>query len=202
MGRWRTCSPHVVCTDGRAELIEPLDLPRAQRDAVGSGVLFDAGEALVPGIGAMSSPWAAASQRDLRRGGVELGGDGLDRVDDPEVLLKVVLDKPRVGLAPVIVGEVLRRADRSGEEAVAERRVGHEPDTELAQQRQQLGLRITGPQGVLGLQRGDWVHGVRAADRLGPASDSPMCRTLPSAISSARAPMVSSIGVLGSTRCW
>jgi hypothetical protein len=32
---------------------------------------------------------------------------------------------------------------------------------------QQLGLRVTGPQRVLGLQRGDRVHGVGAADRLG-----------------------------------
>ena len=48
-----------------------------------------------------------------------------------------------------------------------ERRVGHEADAELAQQRQQLGLRVTGPQGVLGLQRGDRVYGVGAADRFG-----------------------------------
>ena len=55
----------------------------------------------------------------------------------------------------------------AGEEAVAERRVGHEADAELAQQRQQLGLRVAGPQRVLGLQRGDRVHGVGAADRVG-----------------------------------
>ena len=48
-----------------------------------------------------------------------------------------------------------------------ERRVGHEADAQLAQQRQQLGLRITGPQGVLRLQRGDRVDGVGAADRGG-----------------------------------
>ena len=34
------------------------------------------------------------------------------------------------------------------------------------------------------------------------ASDSPMCRILPARTSAARAPMVSSIGVFGSTRCW
>ena len=50
---------------------------------------------------------------------------------------------------------------------MAERRVGNEADAQLAQQRQQLGLWVTGPQGVLGLQRGDRVHGVGAADRGG-----------------------------------
>ena len=44
---------------------------------------------------------------------------------------------------------------------------GNEADAQLAQQRQQLGLRVAGPQGVLGLQRGDRVHGVGAADRGG-----------------------------------
>ena len=48
-----------------------------------------------------------------------------------------------------------------------QRRVGHEPDPQLAQQRDQLGLGVTGPQGVLGLQRGDRVHRVGATDRLG-----------------------------------
>ena len=83
------------------------------------------------------------------------------------LLLEVLAGEARVGLAPVVVGELLGGADRAGEEAVAERRVGHEADAQLAQQRQQLGLRVTGPQRVLGLQRGDRVDGVGAADRLG-----------------------------------
>ena len=57
---------------------------------------------------------------------------------------------------------------------MAERRVGNEADAQLAQQRQQFGLRVTGPQGVLGLQRSDRMHSVGAADRVGPASDRPM----------------------------
>jgi len=35
-----------------------------------------------------------------------------------------------------------------------------------------------------------------------PASESPKCLTLPSAMSSATAPATSSIGTAGSTRCW
>src|SRR5215203_595490 len=124
---------------------------------------------LVPGIGAMSSPCAKQpGERDLRRCGVELGSDGLDLVDDAEVLLEVALGEARVGLAPVVVAELIGGADRPGEEAVPERRVGHEADAQLAQQRQQLGLGVTGPQGVLGLERGDRMHGVGAADRRRP----------------------------------
>lgn len=47
-----------------------------------------------------------------------------------------------------------------------ERRVRNEADAQLAQQGQQLGLDVAGPQGVFGLQRGDRVHGVRATNRL------------------------------------
>ena len=55
----------------------------------------------------------------------------------------------------------------AGEEAVAERGVGHEADAQLAQQRQDFGLLVAGPQGVLRLQGGDRVDGVGAADRVG-----------------------------------
>jgi hypothetical protein len=37
---------------------------------------------------------------------------------------------------------------------------------------------------------------------LGPASDNPKWATFPASISSPTAPAVSSIGTLGSTRCW
>jgi len=44
-------------------------------------------------------------------------------------------------------------------------RVWNEADAQLAQQRHQLGLRVTRPQGVLGLERDDRLHGVGSADR-------------------------------------
>src|SRR5207253_9278195 len=64
----------------------------------------------------------------------------LDLVDDAEVRLEVALGEARVVLAPVVVGEVLGGADRPGEEAVPERRVGHEADAELAQDRKSTRL--------------------------------------------------------------
>jgi hypothetical protein len=84
-------------------------------------------------------------QGDLRRWCVNLGGDGLDLLDDAEVLLEVARREARVGLAPVVIAELLGGADRPGEEAVTERRVGHEPDAQLAQQRQQLGFGVARP---------------------------------------------------------
>ena len=56
---------------------------------------------------------------DLRRSGSGLGGHSLDLFDDPEVALEVLADEPWVGLAPVVVRDVVHRADLAGEEAVA-----------------------------------------------------------------------------------
>ena len=69
---------------------------------------------LVPGIGAMSSPWASSHASAICAGvAPSLGGDGLDLVDDAQVLLEVPLGEARVGLAPVVVGEVVGRSGSS-----------------------------------------------------------------------------------------
>ena len=62
-------------------------------------------------------------QRDLCRCCSCLLGNGSNLVDDAQIALEVLASEARVGLAPVVVGELLRRADLAGEEAVAERRV-------------------------------------------------------------------------------
>jgi hypothetical protein len=98
----------VAPAGGRGEIVKPLQLLFAQLDAVGGGVLLDAGDALGAGDGGdVVALCEQPGQRDLRRGGVELGGDGLDLVDDAEVLLEVALAEARVGLAPVVAGELL-----------------------------------------------------------------------------------------------
>ena len=94
----------VALAGGRRQVAEPVELAVGQLDDVGGGVLLDAGDAL--GAGDWSDVVALGEQprqRDLCRGGVEFGGDGLDLVDDAEVLLEVALGEARVGLAPVIV---------------------------------------------------------------------------------------------------
>jgi len=80
--------------------------------------------------------------------------------------------------ARVTLVEVLRLLDLAGEEAAAERRVGHEADAKLAYQRQDRLLHRALPQRVLGLQRRDRVHGVRAADRLGACLGEPQVANL------------------------
>jgi hypothetical protein len=51
---------------GRSEVVEPFDLLGAQLDAIGGGVLLDAGDPLGAGDRAMSLPWAS-SQANVSR---------------------------------------------------------------------------------------------------------------------------------------
>ena len=153
---------------GRGQVAEPFELVAAELDAVGGGVLLDAGDATGAGDrGDVIALGEQPGQRDLRRCGAGLGGDGLDLVDDGQVALEVLAGEAGVGLAPVVVGDVVGGTDLAGEETVAKRGVGDEADAQPAQQRQQFGLGVAGPQRVLGLQRGDRVDGVGAADRAG-----------------------------------
>src|SRR5829696_1189830 len=126
----------VALAGGRGEIVEPFDLLRAELDAVGCRVLFDAGDALGAGDrGDVVALGEQPCQCDLRRCGFQLGSDGLDLIDDAEVFLEVALGEARVALAPVVVAQLLGGADRPGEEAVPERRVGHEANAQFAQQR-------------------------------------------------------------------
>jgi hypothetical protein len=45
------------------------------------------------------------------RRGTRLGRNGLDTVDDAEVAREVLASEARVGLAPVVVGKLLARAN-------------------------------------------------------------------------------------------
>ena len=104
----------VALAGGGGEIVEPLDLLRAQLDAVGGRVLLDAGDALGAGDrGEVVALREQPGQSDLRRCGVDLGGNGLDLVDDAEVLLEVALCEARVGLAPVVVARAPRGSGSS-----------------------------------------------------------------------------------------
>src|SRR5919205_872426 len=65
-----------------------------------------------------------------RGGGAGLGGDRVDLVGDGEVALEVLPGEPGVAAAPVVGGQIVDGAEGAGEESVAERGVGHEPDAE------------------------------------------------------------------------
>ena len=122
----------------------------------------------MPGIGAMSSP-CASSQASATCAGVAPTSEATASTSSTMRRFCSKLPSVKRGLVLRQSSSARSSGERivAGEEAVSERRVGHEADAELAQQRQQLGLRVAGPQGVLRLQRGDRVHGVGAADRRG-----------------------------------
>ena len=132
-------------------LLEPLDplgaRDRHERDA----------EPLLLGV--------HPGQRHLR-GGHALGvGHRPYRVDDGQVGLAGFAREARVAAAEV-PGVQRAQVDGGGQEAAAERRVGHEADAELAHGADRVLLHVAGPERVLGLHRGDRVHRVRAAQQL------------------------------------
>jgi hypothetical protein len=84
-----------------------LGLVLGQADGVGAGVLLEPGDP--PGAGNRGDVVALGEQpgqRDLRRCGARLGGDGLDLVDDAQVAVEVLGGKARGSFAPVVVGDV------------------------------------------------------------------------------------------------
>ncbi len=86
---------------------------------------------------------------------------------------QVVTQEPRMLPADVLRRELAGIGETAGQEAAADRAVGDEANAQLADGRQDLTLHITRPEAVLGLQRGDRVGGMSAADgggrRLGEA---------------------------------
>jgi hypothetical protein len=105
----------VVIAGCWGEVVELVDLLGGQLDAVGGDVLLDPGDALGAGDGSdVVALGQQPGQGDLRRGGAGLGRDGLDLVGDSQVALEVRAGEARVGLAPVVVHEVLGRADLQG----------------------------------------------------------------------------------------
>jgi hypothetical protein len=165
----------VAFAGGRGEVVEPLDLLRAQLDVVGCGVSSTREMRLVPGIGAMSSP-CARSQANAT-----CAGDALS--SEATALTSPTMRRFCSKLPSVKRGLLLRQS--SSARSWGERIVP---------------VRKPCPSGAYGTKP---MPGSRRACAWrtvsGPASDSPTCKILPSAISSARAPTVSSIGVSGST---
>ena len=135
-----------------------------------------------------------------------LVGVAADEVDErlvgPPVLLGEAGEHVRVG-AGVAVAEGRVGRDGAGEEALAERAERDEADAELGERGDDLVFGFAPPQRVLALQGGDGLDGVGAADACStPASERPKWRTLPAAMRSRTVPATSSMGTLGSTRCW
>ena len=93
----------MALAGGRCQVVQPLNLPGAQLDAIGSGVLLDARDPLGTGDrGDVVALREQPGQSDLGRCCTRLGGNGLDLVDDAQVALEVLAGEARVGLPPIV----------------------------------------------------------------------------------------------------
>ena len=106
----------------------------------------------------------------------------LQRSTNGRVRFHVLGLEARQGLAPVVVAQLFRRADRAGQQAAAERAVGHEADAELAAERQAPPPPAPGSTANTRSARAAigctaWARRIVAA----LASESPSARTLPCA---------------------
>ena len=112
----------MAFTGGGSEVVESVELGGVECYSVCGCVLLDSGDAAGAGDGCdVIAAGQEPGQRGLGRGGADFGADGADFVDDGEVPGEVRSGEPRVGLAPVVVGEVVDRANLAGEQSVAER---------------------------------------------------------------------------------
>ena len=69
-----------------------------------------------------------------------------------------------IGASEITFWVLFRAFDFAGEKAAAQGTKGHEANTQLAQNRNYLGLQIPFPKRVLALQRRDRMDGVSAAN--------------------------------------
>src|SRR4051794_9144448 len=106
-------------------------------------------------MGTMSSPcasthasasWAAVTPFSCAIRSISWKGD---------VPVEILAGEAWVEAAEIVLGKVARAFDLAGEEAAPERAVSDIGDAELAHRRQYLRLRITAPERIFGLQRGD-----------------------------------------------
>ena len=158
----------------------------------------------VPGIGRdVVSLRKHPRQRDLGRRRARVGRHRLDLVDDAQVVLEVGLEEARVRAAEV-VGVELVRATGSVRSGTHGRAASRRRSRSRARGRP-AGSRPPDPASTASTRSAAPPpdgRRARGGSSPGPASDSPMCLIFPSCTSSASVPIVSSIGVSGSTRCW
>src|SRR6185369_12405623 len=122
--------------------------------------------------------------------------------DESLVRFAIVLTKARDDGAEIGTVELRGGINLAGEKAFAERAERDEANAEFRESRHHRFFGFTPEERVFALQGCDGLYGMSTTDRFAPASERPKCLTLPSWIRSFTAPAVSSIGVLGSTRCW
>jgi hypothetical protein len=122
---------------------------------------------VVPGMGAIQG-FCASSQASAICAGVAFFpcGDLGQQIDQRLIRLPVLRREARDRVAEVGAVERGRLVDLPREEPLAERAEGHEADPELLEGRKDLRLRLSPPQRIFALERGDRLDGVCATDGL------------------------------------
>src|SRR5258708_8203649 len=116
-------------------------------------------------MGMMSWP-CARSQSQLAWGAFFFCGDFFHAPYQCQVLMKIFSLEAR-RISPVVVWtKIFKSFDFSGQEAAAQWGIGDERDAKFLGCGQDLVFGVAGPQRILGLQRGDGVHLVGAANGL------------------------------------
>jgi transcriptional regulator with XRE-family HTH domain len=150
-------------------VVQPAELVGIQLDRIGRDILFEPCDALRSRDRRdMASLREHPRERHLRRRHTDLGCNGPNLVHRAEVLLEVLALEAWVGATRVVGGEVIHRSNRSGQKPTPKRRVWNKSDPELRQYRKHFVARVACPERVLGLQRGDRVHGVGSTDVVDP----------------------------------
>ena len=109
---------------------------------------------------------------NLKRRGRERWAGRLQRAgrrhagDEVEILLEVVALEPRMIPAPVALGKIFGAFELARQKTSSDRTVRYEADSQLAHRREDFLFHVATPQRILGLQRRNRMHAVRAANRL------------------------------------
>ena len=103
---------------------------------------------------------------ELGGGHLLFPGELLDRFDDRQVVLEVVLVHAGVVAAEVALAEIGARPEAAGQKAPAEWRIGHEADPQLFTNSEDLLLQPTFPQREFRLERRDRMDRMGATNGL------------------------------------
>jgi hypothetical protein len=90
------------------------------------------------------------------------GGYRFERLQQRDVAFEVVGIEARMIATSILRLELVQRLDRGGEEPAPEGGVSHKGDPELAAGREDVLFHVARPQRVLGLERNERMHFVRA----------------------------------------
>src|SRR5689334_2976473 len=91
----------------------------------------------------------------------------VERVQEALIGFEIAGLEARMGVAAILVCEIVATGERAGEKAAAERRISDEADAQPPHGRQDLRLDVAAPQRIFGLQRRQRKGRMGALDGVG-----------------------------------